>query len=55
MKHFSILILAINSSVLFAQSYAIKLDSITKVRLEKLPKEKQSLFDSILIQRLSIN
>jgi hypothetical protein len=52
---FSILVLVLSSAMLSGQTYAWKMDSLTKAYLKKLPKSKQINFDPILSQRLVVD
>jgi hypothetical protein len=51
----TILILTFSSYFSFGQKYSLTIDSLTKIYIDKLSKEKQIKFDSIVKQRLSVD
>lgn len=51
----TIIYLTFWSCISFGQKYSLTIDSLTKTNIDQLPKDEQIKFDSILMQRLSIN
>jgi hypothetical protein len=49
----TILFLTFSSYFSFGQKYSLTIDSLTKINIGKLPKDKQIKFDNIINQRLS--
>jgi hypothetical protein len=51
----TILFLTLSSYFSFGQKYSLTIDSLTKINIGKLTKDKQIKFDSIVKQRLSVD